>query len=110
MFESAADRLDALQAVGGEQFVYFDGETTVEIYGVFRAAHQKVESNRGPAVGSRRPEIEIALDEIAEPRQGDLLFRGPLTAFTGDFDYEVATARPDESERMATLTLKAVGE
>lgn len=105
--DSEADRLAMLQAVG-DSWVYFDGETTTAIYGVFRNAYQRVDSSRGPASSSSRPEIEITLDQIASPKQGDKLYRGSRSTFVGEFDYVVVSARPDESEHMATLVLKAI--
>lgn len=108
MIETDADRL-ALVKPAGEPFVYFDGETAIEVHGIFRRAHQRVEGGRGaPSVASRRPELDIPLDVITEPKQGDLLFRGELADFAGDFDYEVVSPQPDETEKMATLILKAV--
>jgi hypothetical protein len=107
--EDAADRASLL-VDEGEPFVHFDGDQTREITALFMNAYQKVESTRGPVVAGSRPQIVIALDVVTEPEQGDLLYRGALSTFAGDFDYEVASVRPDSSEDMATLILKKAAQ
>jgi hypothetical protein len=102
-------RLTVIKAVGGEPWVYFDGSSAVETYGVFRNGYQKVEGPRGPTIGGRRPELDMSTDVVAEPKQGDLLFRGAMTAFEGVFTHEVASFRPNEGgDDMVTLVLKTV--
>lgn len=100
--DAAASIVDAL----GEPFVYFDGEQTVEINAVPSSGWSRVEANRGPAVSSRRREIQILKSAIAEPKQGHLLFRGALIDFAGVFDFEVVSARPDDEESAFNLVLK----
>ena len=100
--DAAASIVDAL----GEPFVYFDGEQTVEINAVPTSGWSRVEGGRGPAVSSNRRHVQIVKSAIAEPKQGDLLFRGELVDFEGVFDYEVVSVRPDDEETAFTLVLK----
>lgn len=100
--DAAAEIIDAL----GEPFVYFDHTELREIDGIFSNAFQKVQGSQGPAIGSRRPELQIVTDVVTEPKAGDRLFRGERTAFTGVFDYEVVSVRDDEEETVRTLILK----
>jgi hypothetical protein len=96
-----------LRAVG-EPIVYHDGSQSHSIYGLFDNGYQKVEGIRGPSVGSKSLQCVVALDDVT-PKQGDQIFRGALSSFTGEFDFEVVSPRPDESENMARLVLKRNG-
>jgi hypothetical protein len=102
--DAAASIVDAL----GEPFVYFDGSATLEVQGIPSSGWRKVEGNRGPAVSSQRREVMILKSDIAEPKQGDLLFRGELVDFAGEFDLEVVSVRPDDEQTAFDLVLKAV--
>lgn len=100
--DAAAEIVEGL----GSPFVYFDHVSLYEVTGIFSNAFQQVEGNRGPAIGSRRPELSIRSDLVTAPKKGDLLFRGQLTEFGGEFDYEVVSERPDEEETVTHLVLK----
>jgi hypothetical protein len=105
LFEDAAAAVcDAL----GEPFVYFDGEATTEVNAVPSSGWSRVQGGRGPAVSSQRREIMITKAEIAAPKQGDLLYRGTLDTFEGEFGFEVVSVRPDDEETSYALVLKAV--
>jgi len=107
LFEDAAAAVvDAL----GETFVYFDGETVIEVTAVPTNGWSRVEGGRGPAVSSRRREAQILKSAVEEPKQGDLLFRGAQALFEGVFHFEVISVRPDVEETSHTLILKAVEE
>jgi len=100
--DAAASIVDAL----GEPFVYFDGEQTVEITAVPSSGWSRIEAIRGPAVSSRRRVIQITSAAVAEPKQGDLVFRGELAEFEGTFDFQVVDAQPDDEETTFNLVLK----
>jgi hypothetical protein len=107
-FQDADDRRGYLETFG-ERWVYFDGDETREIYGRLSNPFQKVEGSRGPPIASKRPDLLITRDDVAEPKVGDLLFRGELADFVGEFDYEVANPpRQADFEMMVKLSLKEV--
>lgn len=104
-FEGAAESIvDAL----GETYVYFDGVSAIEVQAVPSSGSMRVDGERGPPVRSRRRELQILRSAVAEPKQGDLLFRGTLDAFEGLFDTEVVSVRPDEESTVNILICKAV--
>lgn len=90
----------------GEPFVYFDGAATIEVSAVPSSGWSRVQGSRGPGVSSNRREVSVLRRAIAEPKQGDLLFRGPLVDFVGVFDFEVVSVRPDDEETTFALVLK----
>lgn len=103
VFEAAAAAVvDGL----GEPWVYFDGEQLAEVSGVPSSGWNRIEATRGPAVSSRRREVQILKSAIAAPKQGDLIFRGELADFAGVFEFEVVSARPDDEETAFSLVLK----
>lgn len=103
--ETAADRLSMLKAAG-DPILYFDHCDLYEIYGIRTNEYQKVEGDRGPAVGSRRPELLIATDTVTTPAKGDQVYLGTRSSFQGVFEHEVVSVRPDETENMVVLVLK----
>jgi hypothetical protein len=103
--ETAADRLAMLKAAG-DPILYFDHSDLHEIYGIRTNEYQKVESDRGPAVGSSRPALLISTDTVAAPAKGDQVYLGTKATFQGEFEHEVVSVRPDETENMVVVVLK----
>lgn len=104
--DAAASLVDAL----GETYVYFGADGMVEIKGVPSSGGVRVNGQRGPAVSTRRAELQILKSQVATPREGDKLFRGTLTEFTGIFDFDVISVQPDDEDTVSTLVLKRCPE
>lgn len=86
----------------GTDALYVGANGTKDVRGIFSHAHQRVESSRGAAISSRRPEFSIARSALDfEPLQGD-------TIKIGSTLFEIASIRPDEEDTQLTFGLKRV--